>query len=317
VSGTPVSTRDYRAGANGIPGCIGDNAALTAPPCALPGGLAPGTSNPGSDDAFSSYAIYPLSNDGMQIPNYWAGDTTAPGPAGTKLDPNGAPTLRHAASGSVIDNTTLSVGNRDLVYKLSRVLCPVRSGGPDCWYDGDSDGYDDTFDNCPTVANPLQENGDGDGLGDACDNCPTIANASQANFDGDNRGDPCDNCTFLANSTVTPGAFQTTTGGQLDDDADGFGNHCDADYNQAGAAVDSTDLGLFKFAFGKKRAQSTCNPGGTSPCDRYDHNNAVATIDSTDFTAFKTLFAKTKKSDGDVMDKCTACPLACAGDACP
>jgi hypothetical protein len=129
--------------------------------------------------------------------------------------------------------------------------------------------------------------------------------------------DAVDNCTYVANPPVAPLGFQTTTGGQLDDDADGFGNQCDADYNQAGAAVDSTDLGLFKVAFGKKRTLQTCNPGGSSPCDRYDHNNAVATIDSSDFTVFKTLFAKTKKSDGDLMDKCPSCPLGCAGDACP
>jgi hypothetical protein len=169
---------------------------------------------------------------------------------------------------------------------------------------------------CPGA---IGNDADGDQWDDGCDNCVTITNSDQADADSDDRGDACDSCTYVANSSVTPLAFQTTTGGQLDDDADGFGNQCDADYNQAGAAVDSTDLGLFKFAFGKKRTQSTCNPGGTSACDRYDHNNAVATIDSTDFTIFKTLFAKTKKSDGDIMDKCAACPalLPCVGDACP
>jgi hypothetical protein len=38
--------------------------------------------------------------------------------------------------------------------------------------DADQDGVCDDDDNCPTVANPNQEDGDSDGVGDACDNCP-------------------------------------------------------------------------------------------------------------------------------------------------
>lgn len=45
--------------------------------------------------------------------------------------------------------------------------------------DADSDGVCDIDDNCPSVANPGQEDGDGDGIGDACDNCPYYANPDQ------------------------------------------------------------------------------------------------------------------------------------------
>jgi hypothetical protein len=194
----------------------------------------------------------------------------------------------------------------------------VRDFGPDCWYDADADDIDDDFDNCLGLANASQADTDGDGVGDACDRCVTVPNVSAADTDGDGTVDDFDNCVCLDNPPVSPIGFQTTTGGQLDDDADGYGNRCDGDYNNVGAAVDSTDLSLFKAAFGKKRASSLCNPGGSSPCDRYDHTNSVATIDGTDFTIFKALIGKTKKSDGDLMDRCPTCPLApCVGDACP
>jgi hypothetical protein len=58
--------------------------------------------------------------------------------------------------------------------------------------DYDGDGVDDSADNCPKVANPLQADHDGDHYGDACDDCPTIKNPRQDNADGDDLGDACD-----------------------------------------------------------------------------------------------------------------------------
>ena len=80
--------------------------------------------------------------------------------------------------------------------------------------DSDHDGISDSFDNCPTTANPDQLDSDGDLVGDACDqcpadnpndpdgdgtcessdNCPGLANPDQANGDADTVGDACDQC---------------------------------------------------------------------------------------------------------------------------
>ncbi len=58
--------------------------------------------------------------------------------------------------------------------------------------DTDGDGVADADDNCPSIANPGQEDFDGDGVGDVCDNCPTVANADQADANGNGVGDACE-----------------------------------------------------------------------------------------------------------------------------
>lgn len=87
--------------------------------------------------------------------------------------------------------------------------------------DTDMDGIGSSFDNCPSVSNPTQQDTDGDGVGDACndaddadgdeyadalDNCPTVSNPSQVDTNGDGIGDACEVVT-------TPGVPALGSGG--------------------------------------------------------------------------------------------------------
>ena len=59
--------------------------------------------------------------------------------------------------------------------------------------DADGDGIADSADNCPNIANPLQENNDGDNEGDACDNDDDndgLTDVEEMNFDGNPAYDP-------------------------------------------------------------------------------------------------------------------------------
>lgn len=116
--------------------------------------------------------------------------------------------------------------------------------------DTDLDTIEDSNDNCPSTANPTQEDNDNDGKGDVCDiciadpqndmdadsicgdidNCPLISNPDQLDADKNTVGDACnefedsdgdeyannlDNCPLISNS------------GQEDLDKDNIGDICD------------------------------------------------------------------------------------------
>lgn len=128
--------------------------------------------------------------------------------------------------------------------------------------DNDGDGIRDSDDNCPTAANPGQEqcgpyfgcacgDADGDGAIDyhadqsPLDNCPEHANTNQKDADKDGRGDACDPCPQVA---LAPGSFgpgddndndgiefacdkcpTTSSPANTDADKDGIGDACDPD----------------------------------------------------------------------------------------
>ena len=60
--------------------------------------------------------------------------------------------------------------------------------------DDDGDGFPDGLDNCPSVANPGQEDADGDGVGDACDLCANRPDPTCRCGDGilDHPSEQCD-----------------------------------------------------------------------------------------------------------------------------
>jgi hypothetical protein len=161
------------------------------------------------------------------------------------------------------------------------------------------------------IAAPPYPDLDQDGLSGAADNCPTIPNADQTDADGDSVGDACDNCTNAANPRVVPpGSWATLTGGQRDDDHDGYGNRCDADFTASGAVVASGDLAQYRASSGKSRAADSCGTTANAPCARYDLDESGALISSGDLAVYRSLSGKA------AGPTCPTCPLECtAGTA--
>jgi len=177
-------------------------------------------------------------------------------------------------------NPSGASGTEAFVSKLDQVRrfncsCPNDPAG-----DADGDGVCGSADNCPSNANPNQEDADGDGIGDACDtcpldpandsdgdgvcgdadNCPLTANPGQQDSDGDGVGDACDNCRTNANTNqadtdgdgvgdACDNCASTANADQMDADGDGVGDACDScpsDPNQTtpgvcGCGIPATD----------------------------------------------------------------------------
>ena len=58
--------------------------------------------------------------------------------------------------------------------------------------DMDSDGINNSVDNCTEVPNPNQADSDGDQVGNVCDNCSNVSNSNQVDSNNDGVGDACE-----------------------------------------------------------------------------------------------------------------------------
>lgn len=96
-----------------------------------------------------------------------------------------------------------------------------------CSDDDDGDGIDDDEDNCPTTLDPRQTDTDGDGIGDVCDPCPAGEDGRDSDSDG------VDDCSDLC--------LQTQDADNLDTDGDGVGDACDNCPNAPNAGQSDID----------------------------------------------------------------------------
>jgi lysophospholipase L1-like esterase len=181
--------------------------------------------------------------------------------------------------------------------------------------DADNDGNPLVDDNCPGLANPLQENDDGDRWGNVCDNCWKVKNFDQTDLDGD-----CPEMPYTSDP-MCGDACET-----LDTDHDGISDNIDNCLNipngpLLGTCVESID----SLIVGKNTTCTSENEcSGTNEfcqmeqgdwnnnrigdvCECYADYNYDKRIDGSDFLILKQEFGR---NDCQV----NSCQADCNGD---
>ena len=311
---------DRGPGIDGIPGCSGDTVAVNNGQFACDQHLGKGNTltkgdpfaSPGQDDQTTTYpvgtsGVIPATTNRYGIRN---ADPTVvahfSGPPYNYVNPN--PTsVNTTAAFTVADIDVLGLtDNADILVKVNTSFCPMVGSPP------------------VAVCGPAGADTDGDGVPDATDNCPTVANADQADADGDKVGDACDNCVNAVNPRVPGGSaaflaanpWATLSGGQRDDDHDGFGNVCDGDFNNSGGNVNAGDTAQYKASVNHNRTGDNCGTTALRPCAIFDldlgqNTNNTANINAADTARYKLLV------NSPAGPKCTACTGATTNTALP
>ena len=148
-------------------------------------------------------------------------------------------------------------------------------------------------------------------------NCP--ADLGSVDDDNDQVCDNLDNCLGVANP-VDPNLplWKTLTGGQRDDDADGYGNQCDGKFRLLSLAephVSGIDVFEFVTAIGWSQEVDVCGTTADVPCAKFkvaDPVGSGTSVSGADIFAFIDLIGHLPGPSC-----CGGAPLTCEGDNCP